>query len=40
MARGRTIPLVLKPVKQQEVMRYLVGDYDVSQRRACTAGYA
>jgi putative transposase len=25
----------LKPVKQQEVMRYLVGHYDVSQRRAC-----
>ena len=26
---------VLKPVKQREVMRYLMGRYDVSARRAC-----
>lgn len=26
---------VLKPVQQHDVMRYLMGRYDVSQRRAC-----
>ena len=34
-AAGRRSKKVLKPVKQREVMRYLVGRYDVSTRRAC-----
>jgi putative transposase len=33
--RERTIPLVLKPVKRREIMRYLTGQYGVSTRRAC-----
>src|SRR5262249_14797142 len=34
-AAGRDPKTVLKPVKQQEVMTYLMGHYAVSQRRAC-----
>jgi hypothetical protein len=29
------LPLVLKPVKQREVMHYVTGRYSVSTRRAC-----
>src|SRR4029450_7303080 len=34
-AAGRDPKKVLKPVKQQEVMTYLMGRYEVRQRRAC-----
>ena len=34
-APGRRSKKVLKPVKQQEVMRYLMGRYQISTRRAC-----
>ena len=34
-APGRRSKKVLKPVKQREVMQYLMGRYDVSARRAC-----
>ena len=34
-APGRRSKKVLKPVKQREVMRYLMGRYGVSTRRAC-----
>ena len=37
-APGRRSKKVLKPVKQREVMQYLMGRYDVSTRRACRRG--
>src|SRR5688500_13269043 len=35
--RGRTIPYGLKPVKQRKVVHYLMGRYQVSERRAVRA---
>ena len=37
-AAGRRSKKVLKPVKQREVVHYLMGRYEVSERRAVAGG--